>query len=220
MKKRIRIGVVLSAIAVAGLAAMAAWAHIGSGTATCTAASFSFSDFNAGTNTVTEEVWVGGTKAISQPFTFTGSAGQNTIALQVQGDTTVQPRASWNTNGQTGSFTGDVTQISCHTVTVTTTVPSVTVTTSTLPVGVTNINTVTNTNTVTVTGPAPAAPTVTVTSPAPPAQTVTVTKTTPGRTIVKTKVKVRKVKAKCKRNAFTPPAIVLHPGKVGFKGNG
>lgn len=78
----------------------------GSVTATCNSITFAFKNFaNAENNTVAEKVFVHGVLVDSQPFTFNGPTGTNTIPISVPvGPGIVDGEANWNTNGLKGGF--------------------------------------------------------------------------------------------------------------------
>lgn len=169
-----------------------------------------FVDFpnNGHTNTVTYQVYKGGVVVDTQTVTWTGSSSPTYTSITPTGNSTYQIKASWNTNGVTGSYDSGVKTVNCGTTT-TVTVTTTTTTTATVttppvtttvfseqpPVTTTVTTPVTTTvttpaSTVTTTTPAPPANTVTVTTPAPPAPPappavtvtappVTVTQTTP-----------------------------------------
>jgi hypothetical protein len=96
---------ILFAIAILSVFAPAAWAHGGMATIGCKKVKYSYVDFPAKPgNTVHEAVFLNGIKETTDNFTFDGSTGTNTLAIDVSGSASVEAEAHWNTNGVTGSF--------------------------------------------------------------------------------------------------------------------
>jgi len=179
MKAKGFLACVLAAIAFSAVAAYAAVKHEGSGTLTCQAATLTFTSFaNAANNTVTIKVYKNGVVVNTVTHVFNGPSSTKVIPLGLAGSGTIEVKASWNTNGHSGSMTTNPGPYACETSTVTITTPGTTVTlpgtTTTLPAQ-------------TITLPAVTLPAVTTTLPAVTLPAVT----TPGKTITKTVTKPR-----------------------------
>lgn len=178
-------------------AAFAISKHTGSSTLDCNGAHLDYVSFaNANNNTVSEQLLVNGSVLVTKTFVLQNSpagSGHDDIPFPtpLNGNYTVQVKATWNTNGHSGSFDSGLKSLGCFTTT-TTVVTTRTVTTPPVTTTVTTpTQTVTN-PTVTVQLPAP---------PAPPTQTVTNTVTLPAITVT-TPTKTVAVKS--------PPKIVTH----------
>lgn len=152
--KRIRMMGAIVALGLVGTAgvALGVMKHTGSHVLDCNGAHVDYVSFaNANGNTVSEQLLVNGSVVVNKTFVFNGSSGHDDVLFPtaLNGNYTVQFKATWNTNGHSGSYLPPVQLLGCFTKTVTTT------------------QTVTG-PTQTVTGP-----TTTVQLPAPPAVTVT-----------------------------------------------
>lgn len=184
-------------------AAFAISKHTGTPNLDCSGAHVDYNSFASGvTNNVTEQLLVDGSVVVTKPFSFSGSTGHDDIPFPtpLNGNYIVQVKASWNTNGHSGSFDSGPQKLGCFTKTVTTTTTA-TVTTPT--------QTVTGpTTTVQLPAPPPVpAVTTTVSTSSIRLVTKTVTVKSPPR-IVKVRVPAKPKKApicKPKKSKTLPP---------------
>ena len=105
------------ALSLAGvtLVSAPASAHTADFQISCGSVTFNLSSFpSTNGNTVNETIVVDGSTVYSQPFTFNGATGSNTVSINVAaGAHTVTASANWNTNGVSGSATSGPTSLSC-----------------------------------------------------------------------------------------------------------
>ncbi len=100
----------LLAIGLVGLGLMAAQvasAHTGQASITCSSVTFSYTDFVNAPNTVSEQIQVDRSTVYSAGFSFNGSSGGHAVGISVPQDGeahTIRASASWDTNGEQGSF--------------------------------------------------------------------------------------------------------------------
>jgi hypothetical protein len=103
---------VAAPLTLAGLVigALPASAHSATINVSCSGVTFTMTDFpQTNGNTVNETITVDGNQVYSQPFTFDGPTGTNTVGISLSGNHTVVAGATWNTNGVSGSASsGDV----------------------------------------------------------------------------------------------------------------
>ena len=89
------------------MAAQVASAHNGQASITCTSVTFSYTDFVNAQNFVSEQIQVDGSTVYSAGFSFNGSSGGHTVGISVPQDGkahVIRASASWDTNGEQGSF--------------------------------------------------------------------------------------------------------------------
>lgn len=174
MKRILTIAVLTLILFVVGVGVpLAAIKHTSEPSLSCQAATYKFKDFaNANGNTVLLTVLKNGVVLVQTTFTFNGSTAEKVLPIPLSGSGTIEAKASWNTNGHTGSATTGIGPFACETKTVT--VTTGTTQTVTVP-GPTTTNTVTINN-----------PGAVVTLPAVTLPAVTLPAvTTPGKTVVK-----------------------------------
>jgi hypothetical protein len=104
--KRLNVAAALALIALACLPA-AALGHIGSATVSCTGVSFTWVEFDAGSNTVNYRIDVDSTTAVQGTFVLNeagGTTGHLTVPLTLYDTHRVQANSWW---GPTGTATGE-----------------------------------------------------------------------------------------------------------------
>jgi hypothetical protein len=104
--KRLSTAVALALLALVCLP-VAALAHVGSATVSCTGASFTWVDFDAGSNTVNYRIVVDSTTAVQGTFVLNeggGTGGHLTVPLTLYGTHRVQANSWW---GPAGTATGE-----------------------------------------------------------------------------------------------------------------
>src|SRR4051794_36652452 len=104
--KRLNTAVALALLALVCLPA-AALAHVGSATVSCSGASFTWVDFDAGSNTVNYRIVVDSTTAVQGTFVLNeggGTGGHLTVPLTLYGTHRVQANSWW---GPAGTATGE-----------------------------------------------------------------------------------------------------------------
>jgi uncharacterized repeat protein (TIGR01451 family) len=96
------LGLVLTlALALTGFNAATAWARAKVGiTISCQAVSFSFANFPAGNNEITETIKEGKKVIYKGTFAFNGPSGSNTVAINLSpGEHVIKVHAGWTANG-------------------------------------------------------------------------------------------------------------------------
>jgi hypothetical protein len=104
--KRLNTAVALALLALVCLPA-AALAHVGSATVSCSGASFTWVDFDAGSNTVNYRIVVDSTTAVQGTFVLNeggGTGGHLAVPLTLYGTHRVQANSWW---GPAGTATGE-----------------------------------------------------------------------------------------------------------------
>src|SRR4029079_6864385 len=77
---------VVAAVAVTAFVSVASANYFGSVEITCTSATYNYSTFPSGTQTVHETVWMDGVLLAEKVVDFTGPAGTDTISFAVPND--------------------------------------------------------------------------------------------------------------------------------------
>src|SRR5438045_730736 len=77
---------VLGAIAASSFVGVASANYFGVADVSCTSATYNYSTFPGGTQTMHETVWVDGALAAERMFDFTGPTGSDTLAFTVPND--------------------------------------------------------------------------------------------------------------------------------------